>query len=179
MIDKSDYLIEKLDKGLHDRDGFDCGVEVLNLYLQKRANQEQRKRLNVTYIIRKKSDCNQNDKSIICGFYTLSNSAIKYNEENKRIIRNVPNTYDIPSVKIGRLAIDRKHQGMGIGRLLLRDACKRIVELSTLSGVKGVEVIAKDETACCFYEAYGFMRLVQASNLLFLPIETMLASYNN
>mgnify|MGYP005842880275 CR=1 FL=1 len=34
-------LFERLDSKIHDRKSFDCGVEALNLYVQRVANQEQ------------------------------------------------------------------------------------------------------------------------------------------
>jgi hypothetical protein len=47
------------------------------------------------------------------------------------------------------------------------------IETATISGVKCVSAIAKDEKAALFYEKYGFKRLRDV-NQLFLPIETLI-----
>jgi len=38
--DESQYRIESFDKKWHDRSNFACGVESLDLYLQKHVNQD-------------------------------------------------------------------------------------------------------------------------------------------
>jgi len=102
-----EYVIEKLDSDKHNREEFDCGIEILNTYLKTRANQEQKKHLNITYVM---TFSHKARKSPIVGYYTLSNSSIKPALMNLELKRDIPPTYDIPSIKIGRLAIDIKFQ---------------------------------------------------------------------
>jgi len=169
----SKWIIEKLDVKKHNRDSFDCGVDVLNVYLKIRANQEQKKRLNVTYVAVSKEGSTRKD---IVGYYTLSNSAIALYVVNENVRRHIPPTYAIPTVKIGRLAASAEHQKQGIGKRLLQDACRRIVEMSSFSGIKGIEVVSKSEAATQFYKSFGFHLLLDNDNTLFLPIETILKS---
>ena len=69
----SDIIIEPFNSKQHDRQLFNCGIEVLNVYLKQKANQEQKKRLNLTYVAIKSSDTLPKP---ILGYYTLSNSSV-------------------------------------------------------------------------------------------------------
>lgn len=42
---------EFLDSIKHDRKAFDCGVKVLNIYLQQVANQDQKRGLTWVYVL--------------------------------------------------------------------------------------------------------------------------------
>lgn len=165
-------IIEKLNTELHDRDVFDCGIDVLNVYLNQRANQEQKKRLNVTHVA---VHGDHSPKPII-GYYTLSNSSIALNSMQPEFKKQIPPTYTIPSVKIGRLAVDKTNQKNGIGTMLLQHAFKKIIEAATISGIRGVEVVAKNLDAIKYYEQFGFVRLQDSSNLLYLPVDTIINS---
>ena len=56
----------------------------------------------------------------------------------------------------------------------MKDAFNRIIEISTLSGIKGIEVVAKDNKAAMFYKKLGFVPLTDTKNLLFLPMGTVM-----
>lgn len=170
------WIVEKLDKHQHDRAKFSCGVEVLDNYLKTRANKEQQNRLNVTYVAAGMSQ--QESLKPISGFYTLSNSAMKRECLPFTMQKNVPPTYDIPSIKLGRLAVDSKFQKQGIGKILLQNAFTRILEMSALTGIKCVEVVAKDKNAENFYKKFGFIPL-EKSTMLVLPIETLVKASND
>ena len=167
----SDIIIEPLNSKQHDRQLFDCGIEVLNVYLKQKANQEQKKRLNLTYVATKTSDTLP---KAILGYYTLSNSSLALYTVQTEFKKHIPPSYDIPSVKIGRLAVDKNQQSLGIGKQLLGHAFRRIIDVSAISGVRGIEVVAKNPQAKKFYEKFGFISLKDAPNFLFMPIETIL-----
>ena len=63
---------------------------------------------------------------------------------------------------IGRLAVDRAHQGRGLGETLLLDAIHRVVSASRAIAVYAVVVEAKDARAQASYERYGFRALTAA-----------------
>lgn len=54
---------------------------------------------------------------------------------------------------IGRLAVDRRYAGRGLGADLLADALRRIAIASHSIGIRAVLVQAKDERAKRFYLA--------------------------
>jgi predicted GNAT family N-acyltransferase len=75
----------------------------------------------------------------------------------------------MPATLLGRLAVDRRHRGRGLGERLLLDAFGRALrsEIATYAFV----VDAKDETAAGFYAAYGFIPLTGGGRRrLFLPM---------
>ncbi len=65
--------------------------------------------------------------------------------------------YPVPVMRIGRLAVDSRHQGRGIGKELLRFAFDLAQEWSAHVGIYGVAVEAKQGTARDFYFRLGFL----------------------
>ena len=57
---------------------------------------------------------------------------------------------------LARLAVDRREQGRGLGKALLKDALLRIAGAADVIGVRAVLVLAKDEDARAFYERFDF-----------------------
>jgi GNAT superfamily N-acetyltransferase len=58
---------------------------------------------------------------------------------------------------IGRLAIDARFQGRGIGSALLRDAVLRTMQAAEIAGIRAILVHAISESAKRFYEKSGFI----------------------
>ncbi len=71
---------------------------------------------------------------------------------------------------MGRLAVDNSVKGKGLGKLLLVDAMKRVQNAAEIIGVFALLVDAKDNLAKSFYIKYGFIPLVEAPMILFLPL---------
>ncbi len=62
----------------------------------------------------------------------------------------------IPVALLARLAIDRRHQGRGLGRALFRDAAIRVAHAADVIGIRGIVVHAISANAKAFYLALGF-----------------------
>lgn len=73
---------------------------------------------------------------------------------------------------LGRLAIDKKHQGKGIGKILLIDALKRSYEISQKIGSFALVVDPMDEESESFYKKYDFLTLPD-SGIFFITIRTL------
>ena len=86
--------------------------------------------------------------------------------------KRLPRYPVVPAVLVGRLAVDTRYQGQGVGGLLLVDAISRAADLEV--AVWGVVVDAIDASAVRFYEHFGFMSLLDTPNRLVLPIATYL-----
>ncbi len=166
-----ELIFEKLDKAKHNRDDFDCGVPVLNHFIQTRANKEMKQHLNSTFVA-VPSIFNHPQLKPIAGYYTLSMSALAFVSVPENLKRHIPPSYPIPTARIGRLARDIRYPR--IGGQILRDALFRILDQNRNIGIYGVQVDAKDETAKKFYQKYGFIELLDAHEQLFLPIKTIL-----
>lgn len=89
------------------------------------------------------------------GYYTLSATSVNLAELPAQITRKLPRYPLVPATLLGRLAVDRRHQGKGYGRFLLADALFRSVRSEIASFA--VIVDAKDVNARRFYERESFL----------------------
>jgi GNAT superfamily N-acetyltransferase len=113
------------------------------------------------------------DADAIKGYYTLSASSIKRDSFPENLSKKLPLSYqDLPTVLLGRLAIDKSLQGQGYGEIMLIDALKRCFEISENLGTIAIVVDPIDEKAQRFYERYGFVQL-PGSEKMFLPMKTI------
>jgi len=159
-------MIELLDKK-HNRKDFDCGKELLNNYLKNQAGQDVKRKLSACFVLIDK------ETTIVKGYYTLSNNSIPLINFSEQIQKRLPKSYtSIPTTLLGRLAIDTKYQGMGIGRILLIDALKRSYGISKEIGSFGVIVDPIDKDAERFYEKYDFIKLPD-SEKMFIATQTL------
>jgi predicted N-acetyltransferase YhbS len=103
----------------HNKPHFSCGNVMLDNYLHKQANQDIKRKLSACFII-------SDDDKEIKGYYTLSSSSIQRSKLPESVIKKLPPSYvDLPVTLLGRLAVDIKFKGQGIGKLLLLDALRR------------------------------------------------------
>ena len=130
----------------HDINSFDCGNEVLNEWLRRRALHNQREGSNRTWVI--------TDGVRVVAFYASSTAAITRTENTRRAARNQPDP--IPAMLLGRLAVDRAHQNNGLAAALLKHFLLKTLEVAELTGVRLVLVHAKDSQAASFYRHFGF-----------------------
>lgn len=158
--------IEKLNKN-HSKSDFDCDNELLNNYIRMQAKQDVNRDLSACYVL-----TDINDKKVL-GYYTLSGNSIDRNEFPTELVQKMPPSYiNLPTILLGRLAVDKNAKGKGFGSILLMDALKRCVDISNSLGVLAVIVDPIDEIAISFYEKYGFI-LIPSNNKMFIPIKTI------
>ena len=159
-------MIELLDK-IHNRNDFDCGNELLNNYLKNQAGQDAKRKLSACFVL------TETETKAIKGFYTLSNNSIPLNSFPTTIIQKLPKSYtSIPTTLLGRLAIDKKYQGQGIGKVLLIDALKRSFQNAQIIGSFAIVVDPIDENAVAFYTKYDFIKLPD-SGKMFIAMKTL------
>ena len=161
--------IEPLD-ARHQREGFDCGEETLNRYLQQYASQHQKKNIGRIYV------AVEPGASRVLGYYTLANGSVAF--ESAPRVKGLPREYPIPVILLARLAIDRTMQGEGLGATLLFDALKRAAEVSQVSAAYAVIVDALHEKAKKFYLHYHFEESLDDPMRLFLPMHDIRALLN-
>lgn len=108
------------------------------------------------------------------GYYTLSGSCFeKAYLPSKTQQKRVPYK-NVPSVTLGRLAIDKRFQGQGLGELLVTHALKTVYLASFAVGIHGIFVEALNDSAKNFYLKLGFIALqAENENTLFLPTKTI------
>ncbi|ODC00407.1 GNAT family acetyltransferase [Candidatus Thiodiazotropha endoloripes] len=148
----------------HDLDQFSCGVPALDNWLKKRARSNERSRASRTYVL-----CI--DKRVI-GYYALASGSLAAKYAPGKIKRNMPDP--IPVMVLGRLAIDKEHQGKKLGDALLRDAILRILQAAEIAGIKAILVHAISEEAKQSYLDRSFTISPTEPMTLILPLESIL-----
>lgn len=161
-----EYLTKVLDSTVN-RATFYCGKPSLDHYICHQAGQDMRRKLSVCFVLPK-------GKDQLKGYYTLSNDSLPMDEIPDELKLKLPKSYlRLPVTLLGRLAVDQKFQGNGLGKLLLIDALKRSFEVSVKSiGSMAVVVFPLDEEAEAFYQRFGFVKLPDSGKML-LPMRTI------
>lgn len=143
---------------------FDCGEEALNLFLTTHLVRQHHNKILRAYILRTNTPERQ-----ILGYYTLSGSCFE-----RAALPSKSKQKNIPSVTLGRLAIDRSIQGQGWGATLVAHAMKVVWSASLAVGIHGLFVEALNEKAHTFYQSLGFIPLVgENENALFFPTKSI------
>ena len=148
----------------HRREGLDCGNAALNDFLLRQAGQQQRRGFGKTYV------AVAEDGVTVAGFVTVSAGQVATSALPSKL--KLPR-YPAPMLRIGRLAVDVRHQGKGIGQDLLAFALRLAVEFSQRVGLYAVVVDVKHDKAKAFYARLGFIACVDNPLCLYLPVATL------
>ncbi len=146
-----------------DRAAFTCGVPALDQYFHTQATQDA-KRLVARCFVAMRGE-------MLLGYYTLSSASVPFNEVPQPLSRRLPRYPALPAIRIGRLAVDVRHQGQGIGGILLADAIQRALRAEAPGF--SIVVDAKDDQAAAFYKRHGFLELPSRPLCLLLPLGTI------
>jgi len=140
---------------------FDCGDPDLNDFLQNDSKNYLKSMLAVTYLIKVEDEI----AAYFCLAYdSLTRTTILTAEEKalwNKVGRKIPNskrrkTY--PAVKIGRLAVNRKFSGLGLGTQMLLSVREMYMFEPHHAGCRFVTVDAY-RSALSFYERNDFKYL--------------------
>ena len=160
------YLIEPLATH-HNRVDFRCGIEELDQYLRRNAKQDAKRRVSAPFVVVERG------YDRIAGFCTLSATTINLGELPADIAKKLPKYPLVPATLLGRLAVDQRYRGHGLGELLLIDALHRSWRQSEQIASTSVVVEAKNEPARQFYLRYDFLSFPTQDRRLFLPMKTL------
>jgi predicted N-acetyltransferase YhbS len=132
----------------HDLSQFDCGShESLNLWLKKYALQNQANESARTYVVHRASS--------VVGYYSISAGSVAKDSATLRAKQGLAN-HPVPIALLGRLAVHKSDQGIGLCSALLKDALIRIERAADILGIRAVLVHAIDQHARAFYERFDF-----------------------
>lgn len=95
----------------------------------------------------------------VLGYYTLSSYGIDAGDLPANLSKTLPRYPLIPATLLGRLAVDRRHHGRGIGEYLVTDALHRALIQAADIATAAVVVEAIDERAAAFLQAFRVCRL--------------------
>ena len=141
---------------------FDSGDENLNTYLKKYAGQNELRGFGRTFLLV--------DQFLIIGFYTLSTTDVDWlslpNEEKKKLPKS-----PVPCLRIARFAVDRKYQGKGYGKIMMRDIFIKTLAVASVAGVYAL-IVEPKEKAISYYTQFGFVKLANVGSYA-LPVATL------
>lgn len=161
------YHIRPLDASIYTA-SFQCGSKPLDEYIRRYASQDVRKNVAKVFVAMP-----ENNPQQLAGFFTLSAGSVCCSSLPETLARKLPR-YPVPVALIGRLAVDAKFQGNGLGSILLADACQKVAQASSVLAVAGIIVDAKDEKAIAFYAYFGFIPLRGQADRMMLPASAFL-----
>jgi len=150
----------------YDLKSFDCNEPTLNKYLTNYASQDIKRYLATVFL-----GVDSSNTQKVIGYYTLSANRIDISELDSEYTKKLPNYPYLPSILIGRLAVDKDYQGQKLGEYLLLDALNKSFKAEIAAFAVSVE--AKNIRAMNFYKSFGFVELIDNSNKLFLPMNTI------
>jgi GNAT superfamily N-acetyltransferase len=149
----------------HDLTAFDNGKHTtLNEWLRERARASEGLSAR-TYVA-----CDFN--ASVVGYYSIA-TAMEQRAAlpSAKLRRGMPD--QVPLLLIGRLAVDKSFQGIGLGSSLLADALRRCLAAAAIAGARGIVAHAIDDAAVRFYEKHGFARSPLGERVMLMPIETI------
>lgn len=165
---RSTFAVALLDSSFHGRAAFSCGEPSLDEYLKRRAGQDLKRRLAVTYVL-----APIDEPSLVAGYFTLSAYAVLASELPEELAVRLPRHDRFPTTLIGRLARDVEYRGDRLGELLLLEALARAFENSEHVASFAVVVDARNDHAPKFYQRYGFLPFADHAHRLYVPMATV------
>ncbi len=149
-----------------DRSDFRCGSLPLDHYFHRQVTQDIRRRITACFVA---LDADER----IAGFYTLASTSILLGDLPEEVAKKLPRYPTVPAVRMGRLAVDERHKGIGLGGALLADALARIGKAEIAAFAMLVD--AKDKSSAAFYRHHGLIALPSSPLTLFLPMASIRA----
>lgn len=149
-------------------DAFDSTSEPLNRFLKRFALTNEANGSSRTYVF-----CDAGRRVI--GYYALCAGAVQYRQVPARTAKGLAK-HEVPVLLLARLAVDRAHQGQGIGLMLLRDAIIRTTQAADIVGIRALLVHAKDDPARAWYAKFDFEPSPTDPLHLFLLLKDIRAS---
>lgn len=147
----------------HDRATFDSDSTALNRYLQQQATQDVRRRITACFVA-----VPGDNLQCIAGYYTLASSSVLLHDLPAATGKKLPRYPSVPVVRMGRLAVAKVFNGVGLGAALLADALSRAARAEIAAYALVVD--AKDDFAASFYRHHGFIAMPSTPLTLFLPL---------
>lgn len=125
---KENYIFETLNQH-HDLNDFECESQDLTDFLKNDALNQQNMNLNLTQLV----ICDE----IIVGYVSILTDSMKLkileDEETKKEIcneLNISENNELPAIKIGRFAIDKKYAKQVLGSHILANVLLSMLKLS-------------------------------------------------
>jgi predicted N-acetyltransferase YhbS len=144
----------------HELAGFDCGEELMNIWLKDKALEADRKNTARTFVFI--------ENNTVLAYYALSAGSVRSSRVPTQL-GELPR-HPIPIFLLARLGVDKSVQGRGIGKALVKDAVMRsIVANRQVAGVC-LMVECLSDTVKQFYLNLGFLSSPKSESKLFFQL---------
>lgn len=153
----------------HDLTEFSSGNHELDTWLREHASHASRMNIARTFVWA------EVDNRVVA-YYALAAHQLMSDVLPRQASRGGPR--QIPAVLIGKLALDQRLQGHGLGAALLADAAQRVVAATETVAARIVVVDAIDDQAALFYEHFGFVRTAPGTSRLVQKRSDLAAAFD-
>jgi GNAT superfamily N-acetyltransferase len=136
-----------LDPRRHDRKKFDSGEPILDEWLRRYAGQNRRRDTAATWVI-------VDAREIVVAYASLAITGIDPSAAPEALAKGSPDP--VPALLLGRLAVDHRYAGLGIGSTLAAHVLATAVELNERAACRAVVVSARTQRARTWWERLGF-----------------------
>ncbi|RKR53684.1 hypothetical protein C7387_3153 [Yokenella regensburgei] len=120
------------------REGFQIGITPCYFSNKPLAACHGWRYLSLTGASRTFVCCHRGAEVVV--YYSLAFSAVTISNASGDFRRNMPDL--IPVIELGRLAVHQSLRAQGIGRVLVRDAELRVIQVAETIGIRGMLVHA-------------------------------------
>lgn len=134
----------------HQLDGFQCGEPALDEWLTRHARPAHASDSARVFV------ATPVDEETVVGYHALAAAQVDPRDATARAVKGQPQGRPVPAILLVRLAVDREHQGKGLGRSLLQDVLLRCAGAAEEIGARLLIVHAKESAAKAWYRQYGF-----------------------
>lgn len=128
---------------------FSSGEDVVDSWVSLHARKADKTGTSAVYVAMSEGS--------VAGIYTLSAYTVDRASAHGWLSRNAPER--IPVILLGILGVDKRFQGRGLGKDLLRDAARRSVSVAREIGARALVVEPANDSVAGFYEGLGFQRI--------------------
>lgn len=147
------FEIEKLSLN-HIIKSFSCGNlkddTELDSFLKEDAFKQQNQKINVTHVAIEK-----NTNKVI-GYVTIMTDKLRVSNKEKKELELTEQYSDFPSVKIGRLAVDKNYSGRNVGTAMLQYITGLVLESAETIGCRFL-IVDSYPKSVGFYQKIGFV----------------------
>ena len=171
LTDETTLNIENWDPGRHDRSSFDCGVVRLNNFLKLSAKKQQKDDMTRVYVAVPPGE------TVILGYHAINVGTMNVAEMPKPP-RGTPSHGEIPVLFLGRVAVDLKTQGLGVGSLLMHHVLEKARIIADEAGCHAILLdVMSDGDADAFarrkgwYEDFGFQSFASNEARMFMTMK--------
>ncbi len=154
----------------HETGSFDCGKSPLNSFIRQHATINNERGVSRVYVAIRDTD------QRVLAYYASSAGTFLRDHLPPDDQSGLPR-YPLPTVHLGRLAVDLSCRGQRLGELLLFHFLKTACDVAERIGVFAVDLFSKDDDAKRFYLKYGFIPLRDDAFHLYLPMATVRAMF--